>query len=179
MTNKERLLARLGRMESDRLSLMQRFAGIPSHKLAERPGPDKWSVAQVMMHLVVAEEGAQAYLKKKLAYGGHRRAGLLSGLRLALLQLAIRSPFRYKAPAVVADIPDCSFEAANERWASVRADMRRTYAELDEAAIGRELFKHPMAGRLSLLQGLAFMHDHMVRHTGQIERTLVAVIATE
>lgn len=179
MTNKERLLARLERMESDRLSLMQRLAGIPSDKLAERPGPDKWSVAQVMMHLVVAEEGALAYLKKKLAYGGHRRAGLLSGIRLALLELAIKSPFRYKAPAIVADIPDCSFEAANERWASVRADMRRTYTELDEAVIGHELFKHPMAGRIGLLLGLRFMHVHMVRHTGQIERTLIRVSANK
>ena len=179
MTKKERLLARLERMDVDRLLLLKRLDGIPSEKLAERPGPGKWSVAQVMMHLVVAEESALAYLKKKLEYGGHRRTGLFAGLRLSLLELAIKLPFRYKAPAIVADIPECSCEEANERWAAVRGEMRRTYTELDEAVIDHELFKHPMVGRFELLLGIHFMHTHMTRHLGQIERTVIAVTSAD
>jgi uncharacterized damage-inducible protein DinB len=179
MTKKERLLAHLERMEVDRRLLMKRLDGIPPEKLAERPGPGKWSVSQVMMHLVVAEEGALAYLKKKIEYGGHLRAGLFAELRLSLLELAIKLPFRYKAPAIVADIPECTFEGANERWAAVRGEMRRTYTELDEAVIDHELFKHPMVGRFGLLQGIQFMHTHMTRHLGQVERTVIAVTSTD
>ncbi|MCB0769713.1 MAG: DinB family protein [Flavobacteriales bacterium] len=175
MTKKQRLLAGFDRMERDRLRIVDELSHIPPERSAERPAPDAWSVAQVITHLAMAEEKALAYLEKKLEVKKHGPVGHGAPLRLWFLNTVIRLPLKYKAPAIVADIPCTSYAVAKERWAAIRLRTRQRYQELDEKLLGHDLYKHPILGKFNLLQGLRFMAEHVKHHEHQIQRILRAV----
>ena len=165
-------------MEAERLSILKELSSYSEQKLSEKPSPNQWSVAEVIMHLVIAERGALAYMNKKLEFGGHGKAAFGSGLKQRLLNLAITIPgLKYKAPTVVELKKEDSvdYAEAKAKWDAVRSEMKKEYEALNEKLAEHELFKHPAAGKMSLLQGIRFMRQHMNRHIGQIRNTAKAV----
>lgn len=174
---RERLLKAFDAMEAERHALVKRLDALPADKLIQKPTPESWSVVEVMAHLVKAETGTLNYLRKKLEVGGHRKADAWSGLRKVMLSIAISLPFKYKVPKVAQLDKDMDFSYAEVilQWDHVRAALRKEYATIDPKLIGHDLFKHPFAGKLNLEQSTSFMHGHMSRHIGQIDRTLSAI----
>ena len=172
MGRRDRLLMEFTRLESGREGLLRRVERIPIERLEAQPKPGAWSVAQVVAHLAVAEETSLAYLRKKLHHGGHRPVTVIGALRLLTLDLALSSPVRWKAPRIIADIPPASWAEATARWTQVRAEWRNALAELPPSFASHGLFKHPVAGKLSLIQGLRFMATHVRHHSAQVERIL-------
>jgi uncharacterized damage-inducible protein DinB len=178
MPSRDTLFRLFERMEAERKALIAQLDRISEADLTTAPRPGAWSVAQVITHVAMAEEGSLAYLRKK--YGGqrHKRAAFSGRWRLPLLNLAISLPVKYRAPALIATVPATSYDEARSRWEGVRTAMRRTYDALPEELIGHDLFKHPSVGRFSLTQGMRFMRRHALRHRGQIMRTLKAMKVT-
>lgn len=172
--SRARLLRLFEHMESERQDLLRTLDALPSEQLAQQPRNGGWSVAQVITHLAIAEEGALAYLHKKREVKKHAPVGLSSAWRLLVLNTGIRLPLKYKAPPVVADVPATSYAIARSRWDDVRERMRVVYAEVPVALISHDLFKHPVMGRFDLMQSLRFMRLHMRRHGKQIQRVLEA-----
>ncbi len=172
MPTKTRLLQRFAVFETERQGLLVRLDRVPHALLETPPTPGAWSVTQVLLHLALAEGSAMAYLSKKLEVGGHRPVGTSATFRLFLLNTALALPIRFKAPAIVAHVPPCTYATARSQWDSVRADMRNTFAALPDELVGHGLFKHPSAGKFDMVQGLSFMGRHVRHHRGQIERTL-------
>ena len=172
MNRKEVLLRVLVEMESERIALFARLDQLPEAKLSLQPAAGSWSVTQVIMHLVIAEEGGLAYLRKKLSFAKHKPVGTFSVLRLMLLKAAMASPFKFKAPAIVAVVPNLGYTEAKERWAAVRKAMHDVYSSLPDEHVGHDLYKHPLAGKLDLVQGTRFIHAHCKRHMDQIDRIL-------
>jgi uncharacterized damage-inducible protein DinB len=175
MTARTRLLKEFQYMQQERHALLAALEGHDATQLARCPAPGAWSVAQVIAHLTMAEEGALAYLRKKLAYGGHAPPGVAGGMRLTLLRAALALPKRWKAPPMIAQVPEVDWPTALARWEAVRMDMRDTYAQLPPGVEYNALFKHPVAGRMDLVQGLRFMRSHVQHHRAQIERALKTV----
>lgn len=175
MPSRKALFRVFEQMETERNALIVQLDGLPEPTLTTSPRPGGWSVAQVITHIAMAEEGSLAYLRKKHEGGRHKPAAFSGRWRLPLLNLAISLPVKYRAPALIAAVPSTSYGEARSHWEGVRAAMRRTYEALPEAHIGHDLFKHPTVGRFSLMQGLRFMRRHVRRHRGQILRTPTAL----
>jgi uncharacterized damage-inducible protein DinB len=177
MATRKELLAEYGKMENERQQLLKRLEQYSEEILTKKPDADSWSVTETIYHLKVAEEGALKYMRKKLEVGGHAKATFGAGIKQKLLSLAISLPIKYKAPKV-AQIPEgtnVSFAQALAEWNEVRNGLKADYESVDESIIGNELFKHPAAGKLSILQSVKFMRQHMNRHIGQIDRILKQV----
>lgn len=177
MATRKELLAEFEKMENERQQLLKKLEPFSEVVLTKKPDANTWSVTEVIYHLKVAEEGALKYMQKKLEVGGHDKAMFGASVKQKLLNLAISLPVKYKAPKV-AQIPEgtnVSYEQALTEWNEIRNSLKSEYDSVDEAIIGNELFKHPMAGKLSILQSVKFMRQHMNRHIGQIDRILKAV----
>ena len=177
MNSRIDLLEAFGKMESDRQTLLKRLGAYSDEVLTKKPASDSWSVTETVYHLKVAENGALLYMRKKLEFGGHRKATFGAAVKQKLLSLAVSLPFKYKAPSV-AQIPKgtkVSYAEAVAEWNDVRQALKKEYETIDENIIGNELFKHPVAGKLSILQSVKFMRQHVVRHLGQIDRVLKVV----
>lgn len=177
MTTRKDLLQAFDKMEAERQQLLSRLAPYSEETLTKKPAPNSWSVTETIYHLKVAELGALNYMRKKLEVGGHKKATFGALVKQKLLNLAVSLPFKYKAPPV-AQIPEgisISYAQAVAEWDEVRSGLLKEYKSVDERIIDNELFKHPMAGKLSVLQSVKFMRQHVIRHIGQIDRILKVV----
>ena len=174
MASRKELLAAFAKMETEREVVINSIRAIPADKLVTKPQQNQWSVTEIILHLVKAEEGALKYMQIKLKHGGHKKATIGAAIKHRLLTTAIALPFKYKAPNVIklGEIGSTSFAQAVEQWASIRNQLKNEYESIDEEIIDHELFKHPVAGKLSIMQSVKFMRRHMNRHVGQINRTI-------
>lgn len=175
MPDRRTLLARFSKLEAQRSDVLRMLEKEAPIRLELAPQPGAWSAAQVVLHLAMAEEGLMSYIDKKLSTGGHGSPGASAPFRLAFLNLALALPIKFKAPAVVATIPEVSFAEARDRWQKVRERMENTFATIPEPYIGHGLIKHPSAGKFDLVQGLGFVHWHVKHHQPQFSRILVSV----
>jgi hypothetical protein len=174
---KERLLSAFDAMEAERTQLLKRLDKLSEAQLTAKPSPDEWSVTETMAHLIKAETGTLLYLRKKLEVGGHGKTSAMAGFRKAFLNFVISTPIKFKAPKVAQLDKGVSltYAEAKEQWQATRSALREEYARIDPKLIGHDLFKHPFAGKLNLEQSTSFMHHHMSRHIGQIDRIIKAV----
>lgn len=130
---------------------------------------------QNLHHLMRAEGFALQYVKKKLSFVPQlspitwktRWRGWMACTYLSL-------PIKVKAPkAVREELPeDSQLEAVVVEWKAKRLELATYLNGLPEEILNKEIYKHPVAGRLSLYGMLDFMKAHVKRHQGQIDRTL-------
>jgi uncharacterized damage-inducible protein DinB len=172
MPNRATLLDRFSTLERQRKEILEGIASVDPGRLRTQPYAGAWSVAQIVSHLSIADEGMLGYLNKKIEVGGHAPVGASAPFRLALLNVALVLPIKYKAPRVVATVPECSMAEAQQRWDTIRGRMHGTFETIPERLIGHGLFKHPSAGKFNLIQGLRFIGMHVEHHRPQIDRTL-------
>jgi hypothetical protein len=120
-------LDRFSLLERQRNEILEGMASADPALLAKQPAPGAWSLAQVVLHLAIADEGMLAYMTKKIEVGGHAPVGASAPFRLALLNVALALPVKYKAPPVVATVPECTMAEAKQRWDAIRERMHRTF----------------------------------------------------
>ena len=165
------------KLEQDRLALFAFLEKQPPSVLNQKPAPDKWSANQNVLHLLQAEAASLAYMKKKLSFGSDLpQAGFRSKFRRFLLWAAFALPLKFKAPSQLAKMPDdLDFEELKQQWSSLRADYYIFLKDMPDTLVTAELWRHQIAGKMTVLQMIDFFEDHMKRHRGQIERTLIMV----
>lgn len=140
------------------------------------PKEGGWSALQILNHILLSEAGTLRYMKNKTAYTPVlKKTTPVSYLRFALLTSALRSPFRFQAPEGVRpsemeSLP--SLPVLLEQWSEVRRDFRDFLEQFPQGQENKLVFRHPIAGRLTLIQTLSFMKDHLNRHLKQIHKRL-------
>jgi|GEM_PF-380966 len=173
--NSVALLKAFDEMEAERTAMFAKF----NHSDAKysRPAADGgWSVAQVCIHLSVAEAQGLAYMRKKLSGGAVDKATFNTWYRATLLRLALWLPIKYKAPSILKE-PDVTipFGDAEAKWTEGRAQLRQFLVDFPVEMLNAEVFKHPAAGKITIMQTLKFMHEHQNHHMRQVRRILGAI----
>jgi hypothetical protein len=143
-----------------------------SDELANQPPPNGgWSIAQVIFHIASAEKGIIQYLQKKLQNPTESKpAGLKSYYRATLLRYALRSKRKFRAPKAL-EQPQGTYSLSDlmNQWQLSRTELKNIFTSVNAADVNRQLFKHPVVGKISLKQTLGFMTDHAQRHLEQIK----------
>jgi uncharacterized damage-inducible protein DinB len=176
MTSVPDLLGRLARLEAQRSALLESLAGLEEQRLRRPSRPGGWSILEILGHLRLVEQGSLAYLRKKLQDpAAIPRADFRSALRLGLIAAVLRSPLRLKAPERVARPPaDTTFAEARREWDEVRRGWRDLVEGFPPELVGRAVYRHPFAGRLTLAHTLGFLAEHFRHHRRQIDRLRAA-----
>jgi len=161
-------------IEAERISLIKKLDAIDQHLLVWNPNINNWSILQICYHLIRSEELSLMYLNKKIFYKSHiRPAGLITMIRSWLLNLALRAPFRLKAPRRVAEFPDdLEWSGLKQKWTQIREGIKNILETLPEEYENMSLYKHPAVGRLTLYQMLTFFQIHIKRHEKQIRQLI-------
>jgi uncharacterized damage-inducible protein DinB len=148
----------------------------PTEALNQAPYPGAWSPLQVLYHLVLAEKLSLGYIKKKLSYNPELpKADWRARLRTSVLNAYLKSPLKQKAPANVneSNFPDdLSLEQITKDWRAMRQELRSYLEGLEPELFSRQVYKHPLSGRMSLAGMLSFFENHFDRHHKQIQRAL-------
>ena len=162
------------RLEASRTRTLALLDPHDREALNRPPRPGRWSALQVLHHVVESEAATLGYVRKKMQAGSALpRAGLASRLRRMAVALALASPLRFRAPAVVGTVPDEVDPARlRERWEAVRGDLRELLDTFPPEVQGRLVFRHPFAGRMGLADTLAVLQAHLDHHVPQVERAL-------
>jgi hypothetical protein len=164
--------ARLKELETLRREIVSRYDAYTTDQLTFKPEPTHWNLLQVLDHIVTSEKMSAIYIKRQLTGKKYPPPpGFKSTYRYALLKLALKLPFRYKAPSIV-DATGKSPDLHNlqESWKTIRQEFRTIIENTDEELLDLGVYKHPRAGLLNMEQALEFMIIHIRHHQKQIER---------
>jgi len=174
MESNKKLKATFDQIESRRKKLFALLDRYHSSDLKIKESDTQWSVNQVLTHLVEAENGTVAYIKKKMMAPEllTQKTGKTS-LRFALLKVALALPVKYKLPQKL-PVPSNEFEYIELKMSydQARSKVLELIDNLPGALHEKEIFRHPFAGRFTLRQTLGFLGDHMEHHERQIQRIL-------
>ena len=63
-------------------------------------------------------------------------------------------------------------EALLEKWNLLRLELKSHLEHVADGHVHKLVYKHPVAGRLSVIQAMQFFAEHINHHKAQIKRTL-------
>jgi len=159
-------------LDTERAELRAVVELVPPEKREQPPGPDRWSVAQVLQHLTLIENRVGRLVNKRIA--GARAEGLGPELETGPIlntrhaaKIADRS-FPVSAPEEVR--PPSDTDAASA-WAALeksRQALRDAMLSGDGLALSQVMHTHAVLGEINLYQWIHFVGSHEVRHIAQV-----------
>lgn len=160
-------------VQQEQQDLIKTLSKYSNERLNQQPTDGGWSPMQVIQHLIVSEVGSLNYIQKKLNFNPKfKKSGLLQDVKSGLYNIFFRLPIKVKAPIkALTDFPAFSdFEETVEKWNDSRTDFKKMLDELDDSLWDKQIFNHPIIGRISIYHTLSFFYEHQHRHIKQILR---------
>ena len=157
-------------LDVQRLALLVELESLDVEILQAKPGPDAWSILEILEHVVVAESvilrglPSWADLVAQPRNLGHRLKYVLVTLVLRL-RIPVKVPSRRMLPS-----GQRSLAELRAAWEAHMVWLRALVAEGEAAAHGSACFTHPVAGPITLVQALRMDLLHLGIHRRQIAR---------
>jgi len=161
----------LARLTAERDALIARLAKIPVALQNERPSPERWSIAEVLEHLVRIETGLTKLfvIKGQAPPGADVPAAPPEAQSTPQLGVRIRDRSqRIEAPERVRPAGGLSADGALTQLQAARAGLLSAFASANADALDRVTHAHPVFGPLTLRSWMALTSDHEARHAAQI-----------
>jgi uncharacterized damage-inducible protein DinB len=156
-----------------RLLLLASVADLPQEDLDARPGPDQWSIGEILSHLRIIEGQVTQVLARQSAKARKNGAGPDPGTESVLHSLD-----RFAIEVVREKITTPAFSRPEgggpkqELLDGLARSRRELLGEIDAAAdldLSQVSFPHPVFGRLTMYEWILFIAKHELRHKAQIE----------
>ena len=164
----------LEELEKQRAELLAEIKNIPNEQLNHHQ-TNKWSINQILGHLITAEQLSIGYINKKIkAIQEVDNTGIFGEVKLLLLIASQRLPLKYKAPKNLGDQPKTfpSLQALEQEWNTIRQELRTLLGNFSSSQLKKKIYKHPVMGRCNIVHALIFFREHIVHHSPQIEKLL-------
>lgn len=161
-------------IEKSRRDLYGRLDHLNENEIIFKLAPNKWSITQIIFHLVKSEQltfiGFSRNVEKR---ENLKNSGIAGYARYIALSIALKSHFKFKAPALVSNMPEkYDIQELKNKWNTIRSNFGKTLEEFPETLENKEIFKHPIAGWLNAGQMLDFLNDHFDHHNRQIQNLI-------
>jgi hypothetical protein len=159
-------------LEQNRERLYDQIEKLDVKQLNYRPLEGKWSIIQIIFHIIKAEQITVISINKEIRNTANKtKFGLYSLIRSFLLRYALRSPLKFKAPPLLRNIPsDYDIHELKTKWITVRSKLHNALGEITDESAKKYMFEHPYAGRLSIYQTMDFLVEHFNHHYRLIKR---------
>jgi hypothetical protein len=162
-------------LEQQRAGLLNELRPLSAEILTSAPA-DKWSIIYILSHLITGERTGLEYVRKKmLGIDGTPDAGLFEEFKMIGLVISQRLPFlKFKVPKLIEErtvvYPDLA--TIEKEWDVLRRDWAKILENIPDQHVNRKIFRHVVAGRLNINQGLRFFGEHIIHHKPQIQRLI-------
>lgn len=160
-------------VEAARQRVLQAVEDFSTDQGAFKPCPDRWSVAEILEHLVLAEQGGINFIWR--AADGIRRGQPIwegkSPNRGLTIEQVIERTWKPKEKAPESATPRLGgpvhyWAAALEACQPV---LQKLGVELEPLNLSEIIYPHFLSGPLDARQRLGFLRFHLERHLNQIE----------
>ncbi|GAB1445735.1 hypothetical protein MASR2M41_14560 [Flammeovirgaceae bacterium] len=161
-------------IEAHRHQLLDRAKKAPD-RFNTNPGNNKWSIHQILAHLVSAEKLSVQYLRKKIqGIDLAEDSGWVESVKMVVLKISQRLPLKFNAPKPVVALTATylSLDELTADWNATREALKNVLEEIEDHQTKRMIFKHPAVGKLNIAQALEFMEEHVAHHLPQVNRLL-------
>ncbi len=151
--------------------VLNNLADYSQEELSFKPSPNEWSISQVIEHIIESESGINKYVNYKLKNIEQQpKVGLKSYLSSRVLNKNLMSDKKFKVPTVLSE-PESgkSYMELKEKWDNSRLYLIKTIETFPSDKMNKAIFKHPVAGLLSINQTLSFLINHLKHHIPQID----------
>jgi len=159
-------------LKKKREDLSQQLSARSSEALCFKAAPDKWSIVDVIEHLVIAEQN----LLEQLA----------ANVPVSTLDPGTRTPEKHQTVIKVmerdipVDVPDESLEPHGgltlgeffSQWDDIRKKLQGLLAEIKSENKDDLFYRHPYGGPLDIAETLHFFDVHFDNHLRQIDKIL-------
>jgi len=171
------LIAPLEKLSQSTTVLFNKLANTNLEILQKKPTENGWSVIQVINHLIMSETQSLMYLTKKInGIGEVNDRQWTDFYKIPLMRLSMSGRIRFKAPKFVSNPSNVeTLDEVKEKWNNQREKFRQFLDEFPDEHMEKKIFRHPFAGRITLLQTILFFNFHLYHHQTQIDRILKAI----
>ncbi|HKF23140.1 MAG TPA: DinB family protein [Candidatus Angelobacter sp.] len=143
-----------------------------AEQLDHKPAPDRWSVAENLEHLTIAETRTLPRVEDALRGSSDpAKQSAWEGREEALKQAVVDRTNRYQAPEFVRPTGRWRHDELFRQLEDVRGRTLEFVATTN-AGIRQHFFPHPVFGELDCYQWLMIMGSHFERHRAQIEEVI-------
>jgi hypothetical protein len=171
----KKLASAFAQAETERHAILVLLQNVPEETLVKQHD-EKWSPSQIISHLILSETMSLQYMKKKsLGIVESGTTGLWDEFKFLLLTISQTLPIKYKAPKVLAESqPETlPYHELKSRWDATRGELETFLNSFDDRFLKKKVYKHPVVGRLNILQALNFIRAHIKHHLLQIKKRIV------
>lgn len=159
-------------LDRERSALREAVERVPPELRDKQPGPDRWSIAQVLQHLGIIENRIGLGMTKWVGDARNASVGpeteTSSVMRSLPLELIADRTNKRNAPDEVRPTGDIDAKSAWATLESARETLRSAFHAGDGLALSTVVQPHPVFGPINLYQWMLFVGSHEERHTAQI-----------
>lgn len=163
-------------LEVQRGKLLDQLSGVNAEHLNRRMVEGKWSITEIISHLIVAERLSVQYLRKKIqGIDSVKDSGIYEDMKMLVFVLSQRLPgMRFRAPKVVVENTQHLTELAELRssWEVLRKELRELLEQFPDDKLKRKIYRHVIVGYINIRQMLIFFREHVIHHQPQILKQL-------
>ncbi len=168
----KKLLRKIEEFENKRSSLLNEIASLDEEKLNARPIGGKWSVLEIIEHLVIAEREVLGGLKDYEILE-NRQQSFKNGIMYRLVMFVLKVGIPVKVPSKkMLPKNKLSFEDLRKKWDENQEWFRGYLERSDEEGLKKAVFEHPVSGPINVEQAIEMSIAHIDNHTGQIKKRL-------
>ena len=159
-------------LDTERTALREAVESVPPELRNQQPGADRWSVAQVLQHLLIIEKriglGMTKWVTDARASNRGPETETSSVMNSLPLQLITDRSQRRNAPEEVRPSGDIDAQSAWVALEKSRESLRAAFLSGDGLALSKVIQPHPVLGPINLYQWMLFVGSHEMRHTAQV-----------
>lgn len=164
------LRRRIEELDAARNALLDELERLPRQQLAAHPIQGKWSILEIVEHLVLAEKDVLAGLPDPAELRPMTRTPkdrVLYWVVMGILRfrVGVKTPSKAMEPKGATSLAELRL-----RWDQSQAWLRRYADSVEPNGSDAAVFRHPVAGPMTLEQTLRMARTHVSLHTEQIQR---------
>lgn len=168
----------LSLLDCEREALLAAVRRVPVERRGERPGGDRWSIAEVLEHLATVERGIARLLAKRGGETPSADQAPAVPLDAARVDTLRSRAERREAPERVRPTGTISAEEALGRLEESRRTLREAVAAARPETLDGCTHPHPALGMLTLRDWVHFVAHHEARHVAQLDEIADALDAS-
>jgi len=156
--------------DRQRNALLNDLERLDEEEIRRKSGPDAWSLVEIVQHLVLSEREVLDNLPEPKILTAKKR-----GVRHLVSYALVLAVLRWNIPAPVPSdgmVPDgnTSLSELHHQWDENLTWLRDYVNTLRPVDVGRAVFRHPIAGPMTIGQTIRLATLHFDVHFRQIKK---------